>query len=80
VDIKHHEQGHRAMTAIFVVHPPGPPRFGRNRLAHFAEPLDRALVKAHHREFRIRRFRIEVEHIRHAGDKRAIPRGMHPIF
>src|SRR4051794_4182509 len=44
------------------------PRRGRNRLAHFADDLDRALVEADHRSFRVGRFGVEVEHILHAGD------------
>jgi len=43
-------------------------RRGRDRLAHFSDELDRALVEADHRPLRIRRLGIEIEHILHAGD------------
>ena len=45
---------------------------GRDRLAHLADELGRALVEADHRPLRIGRFGIEVEHILHAGDVFAV--------
>ena len=44
------------------------PWFGRDRLAHLADQLDRALVEADHRPLGIGRCGIEVEHVFHAGN------------
>jgi hypothetical protein len=44
------------------------PWLGRNRLAHLADELGRALIEADDRAFRIGRFGVEIKHILHAGD------------
>ena len=53
-------------------------RLGRDRLAHFADQLDRALVEANHRPLGIGRLGIEVEHVFHAGDILAVDPGNAP--
>ena len=53
-------------------------RLGRDRLAHFADQLDRALVEANHRPLGIGRLGIEVEHVFHAGDIFAVDPGNAP--
>ena len=48
------------------------PWFGRDRLAHLADQLHRALVEADHRPLGIGRFGIKVEHVFHAGNTFAV--------
>ena len=51
---------------------------GGNGLAHLANRLGRALVEADHRPLGIGGFRVEVEHILHAGDILGIDLGNAP--
>src|SRR5947207_15325428 len=57
-----------AVAAVLVIVAFELARLGRDRLAHLADQLDRALVEADHRPVGIGRFGIEVEHVFHAGD------------
>ena len=59
----------RRYYAVVALELPG---LGRDRLSQLADQLGRALVEAHHRPLRIRRFGVEVEHVLHAGDVGAI--------
>ena len=70
--IEEDEQVDRAVAAILAVVAFELARLGRDRLAHLADELGRALVEADHRPLRIGRFGIEVEHVLHAGDIFAI--------
>ncbi len=67
-----------AVAAVLVIVAFELARLGRDRLAHLADELDRALVEADHRPLGIGRFGIEVEHILHAGDIFAIDLGNAP--
>jgi hypothetical protein len=72
VRVEEDEQVDGAVAPILVVITLELPRFGRNRLAHLADELGRALVEAHHRPLRIGRLGIEIEHILHARDIGAV--------
>src|SRR3546814_7678225 len=63
-----------AVAAILVVIALQPSRPGRDWLTCFADELNRALVEADHRALRIGVFRIEIEHILHAGNVLAVDR------
>ena len=66
--IEEDEQIGGAVAPILAVVALDLPGLGRDRLAHLADELDRALVEADHRPLRVGRFGIEIEHILHAGD------------
>jgi hypothetical protein len=68
-----------AVAAILVIVAFELARLGRDRLAHLADELDRALVEADHRPVGIGRFSIEVEHVFHAGDIFAVDPGNAPV-
>ena len=68
VHVEEDEQIGGAVAAVLAVVALELARLGRDRLAHLADELDRALVEADHRPLRVGRFGIEVEHILHAGD------------
>ena len=68
IHIHEHEQVRSPIAPVLAVVALDLPWLGGDRLAHFADQLDRALVEADHRALRIRRFGIEVEHILHARD------------
>ena len=78
VDVDADEEIDGAVAAILVIVAFELARFGRDRLAHLADELDRALVEADHRPRGIGRFGIEVEHIFHAGDIFAVDLGNAP--
>lgn len=64
----HHHLGHAA-ALVFIVLTPGPSRRGVDRLAHFAQKLQRTLVKAHYRAGFVQREQVRLNHLFHAGDK-----------
>src|SRR5258707_222518 len=66
--VEEDEQVGRSIALILAVVALDLARRGRDRLAYLADELGRALVETDHRALRIERFRIEVEHILHAGD------------
>ena len=68
VRVEEDEQVDRAVAAVLAVVALQLAGLGRDRLAHLADQLGRALVEAHHRPLRIGGFGIEIEHILHAGD------------
>src|SRR4051794_37409088 len=72
VRVHEHEQVHRPGTPVLVVEALHLPRRGRDRLAHLADELGRALVEAHDGALRVRCLGIEVEHVLHAGDELAV--------
>jgi hypothetical protein len=74
VDVDADDEIDGAVAAILVIVAFELARLGRDRLAHLADELDRALVEADHRPRGIGRFGIEVEHIFHAGDIFAVDR------
>ena len=53
-------------------------RLGRDRLAHLADELDRALVEADHRPLWVGRLGVEIEHVLHAGDVIGVDLGNAP--
>ena len=65
---REHEQVRGAVAPVLAVVALDLSRRGRDRLPHLADELDRALVEADHRSFRIGRFAVEIEYILHAGD------------
>jgi hypothetical protein len=67
-----------AVAAILAIVAFELPRLGRDRLAHLADQLDRALVEADHWPLGIGRLGIEVEHVFHAGDIFAVDPGNAP--
>src|SRR5258708_28599571 len=71
--VEEDEQIGRAVALVLAVVALDLPRLGRDRLAHLADELGRALVEADDRALRIGRFGVEVEDILHAGDVFAIP-------
>ena len=68
VHIDEHEQVGGAVAPVLAVVALDLARLGGDRLAHFADELDRALVEADHRPLRVGRFGVEIEHVLHAGD------------
>src|SRR5262249_1468018 len=66
--IDEHEKVGGPIALVFTVVALDLARLSRDRLAHFSNQLDRALVEADHWAFRIGMFRVEIEHILHAGD------------
>ena len=68
VGVEEDEQIGRAVALVLAVVALDLPRLGRDRLAHLADELGRALIEADDRALRIGRFGIEVEYILHAGD------------
>src|SRR4029077_16557913 len=68
VHVQEHEQVRGAVAPVLAVVALDLSRRGRDRLAHLADELDRALVEADHRSFRIGRFAVEIEYILHTGD------------
>jgi hypothetical protein len=79
MNVEDDEEIDGAVTAVLVVAAFKLAWLSRDRLAHFANQLDRAFVETDHRSLRIRRFGIEVEHIFHAGDILPSTFGMHHI-
>ena len=77
VRVEENEQIDRAIAPILAVVAFEPTRCGRDRLAHLADQLGRALIEAYHRPPRIGCFGIEVEHVLHAGDVGAVDLRMH---
>ena len=78
VRIEEHEQVGGAVAPVLAVVALDLPGLGRDRLAHLADELDRALVEADHRPLRVGRLGIEIEHILHAGDVVGIDLGNAP--
>ena len=78
VRVEEDEEIDGAVAAVLVIVAFKPARLGRDRLAHLADELDRALVEADHRPLWIGRFGIEIEHVFHAGDILAIDLGNAP--
>ena len=78
VDVDADEEIDRAVAAVLAIVALELARLGRDRLAHLADELGRALVEADHRPLGIGRFGIEVEHVFHAGDIFAIDLGDAP--
>ena len=76
--VEEDEQIGRAVAAILAVVALELPGLGRDRLAHLADQLDRALVEADHRPLRIGRLGIEIEHVLHAGDVLGVDLGDAP--
>ena len=68
MDIEEDEQVGSSVALVLEVVALKLTRPGRDRRANLADQLDRALVEADHRPFRIGRFGIEIEHILHPGD------------
>ena len=67
VRIDEDEQVGSAVAPVFAVITLDLSRLGRDRLAHLAYELDRALVEADHRPLRVGSLGIEVEYFLHAG-------------
>ena len=80
VDVDADEEIDGAVAAVLVIVAFELARLGRDRLAHLADQLDRALVEADHRPVGIGRFGIEVEHVFHAGDIFAVDPGNAPYI
>src|SRR5262249_61782938 len=78
VHVQEHEQVSGAVAPVLAVVALDLPRRGRDRLAHLADELRRALVEADYRAFRIWRFGVEIEHILHAGNVIGIDLGNAP--
>src|SRR5258705_11875544 len=78
MDVDADEEIDGAVAAVLVIVTLELTRLGRDRLAHLADELDRALVEADHRPVGIWRFGIEVEHVFHAGDIFAVDPGNAP--
>src|SRR5882757_4832 len=72
MDVDADEQIDGAVAAVLTIVAFELARFGRDRLSHLADELDRALVEADHRPVGIGCFGIEVEYVFHAGDIFAI--------
>src|SRR5712671_2217749 len=72
MDVDADEQIDGAVAAVLAIVAFELARFGRDRLSHLADELDRALVEADHRPVGIGCFGIEVEYVFHAGDIFAI--------
>ena len=70
--VEEDEQVGRSIALILAVITFELARRGRDRLAHLADELGRALVETDHRALRIGLFGVEVEHILHAGDILAV--------
>ena len=68
VRVEEHEQVGGAVAPVLAVVALDLPGLGRDRPAHLADELDRALVEADHRPLRVGRLGIEIEHVLHAGD------------
>src|SRR5208337_1797433 len=68
MDVKEDEQVGGSVALILAVIALELTRLGRDRPADLANELDRALVEADHRAFRIEQFGIEIKHILHPGD------------
>ena len=68
VRIEEDEQVGGTVAPVFAVVALDLSGLGRDRSAHLADELDRALVEADHRPQRVRRLGIEIEHVLHAGD------------
>ena len=64
-----------SVALIFVVVALDLPGLGRDRLAHLADQLGRALVETDHRMPRIGLFCVEIEHILHASNSTCCPPG-----
>ena len=77
-DIEEDEEIDGAVAAVLVIVAFELAGLGRDRLAHLADELDRALVEADDRPLGVGRFGIEVEHIFHAGDVLAVDLGNAP--
>ncbi len=72
MDIEENEQIGRAVALIFAVIAFELPRRGWDRLAHLADELGWALVKAHHGPLWIGCFGVEIEHVLHVGNVGAV--------
>ena len=72
VGVQKHKQIRRAIAPVLAIVSCRLPGYGRNRLAHLADQLRRALIETHDGKFRIGCFRIQIEHVLHAGDIGAI--------
>ena len=70
--VEEDEQVGRPIALVLAVVALDLARLGRDRLAHLADELGRALVETDDRTLRIGGFGIEVEHILHAGDVFAV--------
>src|SRR5271165_2280271 len=70
--VEEDEQVGRSIALILAVVTFELARRGRDRMAHLADELGRALVETDHRALRIGLFGVEVEHILHAGDILAV--------
>ena len=68
VGVEEHEQIGGSVAPVLAVVALDLPRLGRDRPAHLADELDRALVEADHGPLRVRRLGVEIEHVLHAGD------------
>ena len=78
VRVEEDEQIGRAVAPVLAVVALDLSRLGRDRQAHLADELDRALVEADHRPLRVGRFGVEIEHVLHAGDVIGVDLGNAP--
>ena len=72
VGVEEDEQVDRPVASILAVIALALPRHGLDRLPYLTDELGRALVETDNRALRIRRLRIQVEHILHASDVLAV--------
>src|ERR1700730_8696741 len=72
VGVEKDEQVDRPVASILAVIALMLPRHGRDRLPYLTDELGRALVETDNRALRIRRLRIQVEHILHSSDVLAV--------